>query len=129
MMQDVFQRVGTLPSCRLRLKTRCSGSPSSAAQVLRSQGDTSSGPAAFRDQSFPLVRQESSEGTECNNDSNRAVKELLWKVEGGCYSKIRRMKYAAILNLILMLPVVLHQYEVNLNKRKPLFFLTVEPNP
>ena len=51
-MHDVFQRVGTLPSCRLRLKTRWSGSPSSAAQVLRSRGHTWSGPAAFRGRSF-----------------------------------------------------------------------------
>ena len=51
-MQDVFQRVGTLPSCRLRLMIRCSGSPSSAAQVFRSLGHTLSGPAAFLGRSF-----------------------------------------------------------------------------
>uniref|UniRef100_A0A3P9M2V5 NACHT domain-containing protein n=1 Tax=Oryzias latipes TaxID=8090 RepID=A0A3P9M2V5_ORYLA len=51
-MHEVFQRVGTLLSCRLRLKMRCSGCPSSAAQVFRSRGHTISGPAAFQGRSF-----------------------------------------------------------------------------
>ena len=51
-MQDVFQRVGTLPSCRLRLKIRRSGSPSSAAQVFGSLGHTLSGPAVLLGRSF-----------------------------------------------------------------------------
>lgn len=46
-MWDVFQRVGTLPICRMRLKIRCSGSPSSTAQVFSSLGHTLSGPVAF----------------------------------------------------------------------------------
>uniref|UniRef100_A0A3P8R1T6 ELMO domain-containing protein n=1 Tax=Astatotilapia calliptera TaxID=8154 RepID=A0A3P8R1T6_ASTCA len=51
-MQDVFHRAGTLPSRRLRLKTRCSGSPSSAAHALSILGHTLSGPAAFLGRSF-----------------------------------------------------------------------------
>lgn len=31
-MQDVFHRVGTFASCRLKLKMRCSGSPSSVQE-------------------------------------------------------------------------------------------------
>ncbi|KAI3352312.1 hypothetical protein L3Q82_005179 [Scortum barcoo] len=82
-MRDVFQRVGTLPICRLRLKIRCSGSPSSAAQVFSSLGHTLSGPAAFLGRSFlscPLTWSVVMSGEDCVDVGEEGV--VLWCLEG-----------------------------------------------
>lgn len=52
MMQNVFQRVGTFPNHRLRLKMWCRDLASSAAQAFNSLGHSLSGPAAFLEQSL-----------------------------------------------------------------------------
>src|SRR4029434_4489523 len=52
MRQDIFHRVGTFPSWRLRLKRCCRGSPSSTAHALRSLGQNPSGPATVLRRGF-----------------------------------------------------------------------------